>query len=576
MAIKLSSVQALGRVLMLPIALLPVAGLLLRFGQPDLLNIEAVSAAGQAIFSNLPLLFAIGVSVGFAKDNNGAAGLAGVVGYLIFTAMLKDIDKSIDTGVLGGIVVGSLAGFLYNRYKDIKLPEFLAFFGGKRFVPIITGILSVILGGIFGVIWPPVQAALHSFSVLLSNSGEVGLFLYGFCNRLLLATGFHHVFNSLFWFQLGDFTAANGTVVHGDIARFMAGDPTAGYFQAGYFPIMMFGLPAICFAMYVTAYPQNRKAVAGLLLSMALTSFLTGVTEPIEYSFMFLAPILYVIHAVLTGISLAVMELLHVRLGFSFSAGAIDYVLFFKIAHNPLYMIPVGIAMFVIYASLGIFFIKKFNLATIGRESQEELDARNQAATISSPEDSEAVKFITALGGSDNLLNVDACTTRLRLVVRSPDLANRAMLKVLGAKGFVVPSADSLQVILGPQAEIIAGQIRETLTRLPRDSQTIRSSATPSANINPVVDNSIQTVPSSIDVGAIVSALGNKENIKSVVIVALTRVKIEINKPELVDVEQLKDAGILSVIDVDQNTKQLYVGSSAKNLVDEVNKIINC
>ncbi|RTL00714.1 MAG: PTS N-acetyl-D-glucosamine transporter, partial [Proteobacteria bacterium] len=250
--------------------------------------------------------------------------------------------------------------------------------------------------------------------------------------------------------------------------------------------------------------------------------------------------------------------------------------LFFKIAHNPLYMIPVGVAMFVIYASLGIFFIKKFNLATIGRESQEELDARNQAATISSAEDSEAVKFITALGGADNLLNVDACTTRLRLVVRSPDLANRAMLKVLGAKGFVVPSADSLQVILGPQAEIIAGQIRETLTRLPRDSHAISSSTIPSANINPVVDNSTQTVPSSVDIGAIVSALGNKENIKSVVIVALTRVKIEINKPELVNVEQLKDAGILSVIDVDQNTKQLYVGNSAKNLVDEVSKIINC
>lgn len=575
MAIKISSVQALGRVLMLPIALLPVAGLLLRFGQPDLLNIAAISAAGQAIFANLPLLFAIGVAVGFAKDNNGASGLAGVVGYLIFTAMLKEIDKTIDTGVLGGIVIGSLAGFLYNRYKDIKLPEFLAFFGGKRFIPIITGVLSVVLGGIFGIIWPPIQSALHTFSVLLAGSGEVGLFLYGFCNRLLLATGFHHIFNSLFWFQLGDFTTASGAVVHGDIARFMAGDPTAGYFQAGYFPIMMFGLPAICFAMYVTAYPQNRKAVAGLLLSMALTSFLTGVTEPIEYSFMFLAPVLYVIHAVLTGISLALMEILHVRLGFSFSAGAIDYVLFFKIAHNPLYMLPVGAAMFVIYASLGVFFIKKFNLATIGRESSEEMEARNQANDASMANNSEAEKFIIALGGANNLLNVDACTTRLRLLVRSPDAANRQMLKVLGAKGFVVPSSDSLQVILGPQAELIAGQIREVLTKMPIE-RVEHDKSVPQVN---VVRNEIKQplaeVKTELNIDGIVSALGGKENIKSVVIVALTRVKIEIIKPELVIVEQLKAVGVLSVIDVDQKTKQLYVGNGAKHLLDEVNKLIN-
>ncbi|MBX9865620.1 MAG: PTS transporter subunit EIIC, partial [Burkholderiales bacterium] len=354
MALKFSSIQALGRALMLPIAMLPVAGLLLRFGQPDLLNVQAIADAGNAIFANLPLLFAIGVAVGFAKDNNGASGLAGAVGYLILVAMLKSINKDIDSGVLGGILIGSIAGVLYNKYKDIKLPEFLAFFGGKRFIPIATGISAVILGIAMGYIWPPIQNGLHTFSQWMAESGEVGMFIYGLFNRLLLVTGLHHVLNSLFWFQLGDFTNAQGVVVHGDIARFMAGDPTAGFFQAGFFPIMMFGLPAICLAMYTTAHSQNKKMVAGLLLSMALTSFLTGVTEPIEYSFVFLAPVLYVIHAVLTGISLAVMELLHVRLGFSFSAGAIDYVLFFKLAQNPLLMLPVGAVMFVLYYSLGV------------------------------------------------------------------------------------------------------------------------------------------------------------------------------------------------------------------------------
>ena len=403
MALKFSSIQALGRALMLPIAMLPVAGLLLRFGQPDLLNIQAIADAGNAIFANLPLLFAIGVAVGFAKDNNGASGLAGAVGYLILVAMLKSINKDIDSGVLGGILIGSIAGVLYNKYKDIKLPEFLAFFGGKRFIPIATGISAVILGIAMGYVWPPIQNGLHSFSQWMAESGEVGMFIYGLFNRLLLVTGLHHVLNSLFWFQLGDFTNAQGVVVHGDIARFMAGDPTAGFFQAGFFPIMMFGLPAICLAMYTTAHSQNKKMVAGLLLSMALTSFLTGVTEPIEYSFVFLAPVLYVIHAVLTGISLAVMELLHVRLGFSFSAGAIDYVLFFKLAQNPLLMLPVGAVMFVLYYSLGVFFIKKFNLPTIGRESEEEIAAA-KVALISN--DSVEMQYINALGGADNLIKL--------------------------------------------------------------------------------------------------------------------------------------------------------------------------
>ena len=566
MALKFSSIQALGRALMLPIAMLPVAGLLLRFGQPDLLNVQAIADAGNAIFANLPLLFAIGVAVGFAKDNNGASGLAGAVGYLILVAMLKSINKDIDSGVLGGILIGSIAGVLYNKYKDIKLPEFLAFFGGKRFIPIATGVSAVILGIAMGYIWPPSQNGLRTFSQWMAGSGEVGMFIYGLFNRLLLVTGLHHVLNSLFWFQLGDFTNAQGVVVHGDIARFMAGDPTAGFFQAGFFPIMMFGLPAICLAMYTTAHSQNKKMVAGLLLSMALTSFLTGVTEPIEYSFVFLAPVLYVIHAVLTGISLAVMELLHVRLGFSFSAGAIDYVLFFKLAQNPLLMLPVGAVMFVLYYSLGVFFIKKFNLPTIGRESEEEIAAA-KVALISN--DSVEMQYINALGGADNLINVDACTTRLRLVVRSSENINKPILKALGAKGFVTPAPDSVQVILGPQAEIIASKIRDTLNQLGRNL-TIQSAEKAPLAVTKVA-------PVSVNVSAvteILSALGGKSNLKSINLVALTRAKIELKDEKTIDLAKLKAQGVIEVINLNSKTKQLYIGVAAENIVAGINQLI--
>lgn len=566
MALKFSSIQALGRALMLPIAMLPVAGLLLRFGQPDLLNIQAIADAGNAIFANLPLLFAIGVAVGFAKDNNGASGLAGAVGYLILVAMLKSINKDIDSGVFGGILIGSIAGFLYNRYKDIKLPDFLSFFGGKRFIPISTGVSAVILGVAMGYIWPPIQSELHSFSQWMADSGQIGMFLYGLFNRLLLVTGLHHVLNSLFWFQLGDFTNAQGVVVHGDIARFMAGDPTAGIFQAGFFPIMMFGLPAMCLAMYTTAYSKNKKMVAGLLLSMALTSFLTGITEPIEYSFVFLAPALYVIHAILTGVSMAVMELLHVRLGFSFSAGAIDYVLFFKLAQNPLLMLPVGVVMFVLYYLIGVFFIKKFDLRTIGRESEEELAAA-KVALISN--DSIEMQYINALGGVENLVNVDACTTRLRLVVLSSESISKPTLKALGAKGVVTPAPDSVQVILGPQAEIVASKIRETLNQPGHKAATLSTKKSEQF----VSVTKVSSV-SAYDATEVLNALGGKSNLKSITLVALTRLKVELNDDKLLNLIKLKEHGVVEVINLSSMKKQLYIGEHAENILAGINQLI--
>ena len=458
---------------MLPIAVLPVAGLLLRLGQPDLLNIKWIADAGGAVFTNLPLIFAIGVAVGFAKENHGAAALAGAIGYLILTAVLKSINDKLDMGVLAGILCGIVAGNLYNRFKDIKMPEYLAFFGGKRFVPIITGLVCVVLGLLCGYIWPVVQTGIDWVGHALIGAGGLGLFIYGLLNRVLLVTGLHHILNSLVWFVFGSYTGADGKAVTGDLHRFFAGDPTAGTFMTGFFPVMMFGLPAACLAMYHAARPENRKVVGGLLMSMALTAFLTGVTEPVEFTFMFLAPILYVIHAILTGISMALMTFLGVRLGFTFSAGAFDYIISYRLGTNGWMLIPVGLVYFLIYYFLFSFAIRKFNLATPGR-ADASLEPAAEAASVpggipdiggAQAPLAGAVGYVRALGGNRNLKLVDACTTRLRLEVVDDSLVNEPALRKLGARGIVRPSRNALQVVIGPQAEIVAGEIREAMAK---------------------------------------------------------------------------------------------------------------
>lgn len=362
----LGSLQKIGRALMTPVAVLPAAALLLRFGQPDLLNIPAIAKAGGAIFDNLPLLFAIGVAIGLAAEA-GVAGLSAMVGYFVFTNVMVTMNKDINMGVLAGILTGAVAAILYNRYHTVKLPPYLAFFGGRRFVPIITALAALILGLIFGVIWPPVQQGIHAVGNWIVGAGVVGVFVFGVLNRLLLPLGLHHIINSLVWFVFGTFTKPGGTAVTGDLNRFFAGDPTAGNFMAGWFPVMMFGLVGVALAMYHEAKPSQRKAVGGLLFSAALTSFLTGITEPLEFLFMFLAPVLYVVHALLSGLSMAVVTALGIKHGFGFSAGLIDYVLNFNLATKPLLLIPVGLAAFVVYYLIFRLVIRAMNLATPGR-----------------------------------------------------------------------------------------------------------------------------------------------------------------------------------------------------------------
>ncbi|WP_026583723.1 N-acetylglucosamine-specific PTS transporter subunit IIBC [Bacillus sp. J33] len=453
----LGFLQRIGKALMLPIAVLPAAGLLLRFGQDDLLGIPFIANAGDAIFANLALIFAIGVAMGFAKDNNGAAALSGAIGFLVLTEGAAAIDENINMGVLGGIIAGIIAGLLYNRFHDIKLPEWLGFFSGRRFVPIITSVTMILLAAVAGFAWPPVQSAIDGLGNWIIGLGAVGSGLFGFLNRLLIPLGLHHVLNSLFWFQFGEFEGANG-----DIARFFAGDPSAGAYITGFFPVMMFGLPAAAFAIIAAAKPEKRKTVSGMFIGLALTSFLTGITEPIEFSFMFIAPLLYGVHAVLTGLSMWITSLLGIRDGFTFSAGAIDYALNFNIAEKPLLLLGIGLIYAVLYFVIFYGLIKALDLKTPGREEEEENGAEHEAiaAEGTNKHETMASQFIKDIGGTENITSIDNCATRLRLTIKDMDKVQESALKSHGAKGIMKLSKTNLQIIVGTEVEFVADAMK--------------------------------------------------------------------------------------------------------------------
>ncbi|GGV09489.1 PTS sugar transporter subunit IIA [Actinomadura cremea] len=417
--------QRIGRSLMLPIAVLPAAGILLRLGQPDLLGAdglgrdrvaEVFAAAGGALLDNLAVLFAVGVAIGFAKKSDGSTALAAVAAYLVFDRVSKVMfahtdelrasvvqkvqqeDGSLEenvayglqnpTQVLGGIVVGIMVALLYQRFYRVKLPSWLAFFGGRRFVPIVSAGGALLLGVAFGFVWPALGGWINDFGDWLTGAGAVGAGLYGVANRLLLPFGLHHILNSLIWFVFGSYREPDGDVVHGEINRYLAGDPDAGTFLAGFFPVLMFGLPGAALAIWRAAPKARRPAVGGIMVSAALTAFVTGVTEPIEFSFMFVAPVLYAIHVVLTGVSMGVLAALDAQLGFSFSAGLIDLLLnATKSNTRHLWLIvAMGVLYFFLYYAIFYFVIKRFDLPTPGREPEEDTppeskpDARSRRA----------------------------------------------------------------------------------------------------------------------------------------------------------------------------------------------------
>ena len=566
--------QPLGRALMLPIAVLPVAGLLLRFGQQDLMNIPFIAAAGEAIFANLGLLFAIGVAVGLAKENNGAAGLAGVVCFLIATEGAKallhvppEVLAGLPADLAGpaykakalsklsvpiGILSGVIGGLFYNRFSGFKLPEYLAFFSGRRFVPIISGVAGLVLALLVGFGYDGINGGVDAASRGVVGSGEVGLFVYGLLNRLLIVTGLHHILNNIAWFVIGDYHGATG-----DLRRFFADDPSAGAFMSGFFPVMMFGLPAACLAMFHTARPERKKAVGGMLASLALTSFLTGVTEPIEFSFMFLAPLLYAVHAVLTGLSMALMNLLDIKLGFTFSAGLFDYVLNFGKATHPLWLLPLGAVYFGLYYGLFRFFILKFDLKTPGREPAEEAAALAAAPATSAG--GRGADFAAALGGAANLVSIDACTTRLRLIVADQKAVDEPRLKALGARGIVRPSDKALQVVLGPIADTVAGEIRAAVGAGGAAPAAASAAAAPAKAADPKAAQ--KAAPKTAK--ALLPGLGGAANVVSVSACS-SRLRLELADPGKLDEPALKAAGVRALVRLDGAVVHLVVGPDAE------------
>jgi PTS system N-acetylglucosamine-specific IIC component len=453
--------QKIGKALMTPIAVLPIAAILLRFGFGDIPFITGdianiMKVAGEAVFSNLDMLFAVGIAYGLAKNNDGAAALAGAVGLLISKAVYLEIDKELNMGVFIGIIIGMLAGVLYNRFHDIKPPEFLGFFGGKRFVPIITALSSIVVGILAGYFWHYAQSGIDSFSHAIINLNEVGSFIYGTLNRLLIPLGLHHILNSVFLFQVGDYEYIKDgatVVANGDLHRFFAGDPTAGIYMAGFYVVMMFGLPAMALAIYITTPKEQRKKAGAILAGVAFTSFLTGITEPLEFLFLFIAPLLFLLHAILTGLALATAHFMDIHHGYGFSAGFIDYVINYKLATNPILILPLGLAFGFIYFTLSYYIIKIFKY-NIFAETKEEKELQ---------EGNEALAFIEALGGKDNIISTDACITRLRMEVKASEHLDVEAFKKLGAKGVIKPNSTTIQVVLGTKAESVAEIIKGAL-----------------------------------------------------------------------------------------------------------------
>ncbi|CAM4361539.1 glucose-specific PTS transporter subunit IIBC [Paenibacillus macerans] len=506
--------QRVGKALMLPVALLPAAGLLLGIGNmlvsPDFLErvpaldnhtIHAVATvmmnAGQIVFTNLALLFAVGVAVGLA-GGEGVAGLAAIIGYLVMNVTMGTVIgvtpsmigtnaayanvlgiPTLATGVFGGIIVGILAAAMYNRFFKIELPSYLGFFAGKRFVPIMTAATSVLLGLLMVVIWPPIQSGLNAAShFMLDQNRTLSAFVFGIIERALIPFGLHHIFYSPFWFEFGEYTNAAGQLVRGDQNIFMAqlrdGVPfTAGTFMTGKFPFMMFGLPAAALAIYHEARPEHKKYVAGIMGSAALTSFLTGITEPLEFSFLFVAPVLFAVHCVFAGLSFMTMHLLGVKIGMTFSGGLIDYLIFGVIPNRTpwWYVIIVGLILAVIYYFGFRFVIRKFNLRTPGREDPAEDNEDAEASRGKVTQDELPHNILSALGGQENIVHLDACITRLRVEVKDKANVSKDRLKNLGASG-VLEVGNNIQAIFGTRSDTIKTQIADIMNgKAPRAAE---------------------------------------------------------------------------------------------------------
>ena len=468
--------QKLGKALMLPVAALPVASIFMGIGywiDPTGWGANSIIAAfllkaGGALIDNMAILFAIGVGIGMSDDNDGSAGLAGLVSWLVITTVLSSGAVAMYTGAdahpafakigsqFTGILAGIIGGACYNKFKGTKLPDALGFFSGKRSVAIMTSFVSLLACVVLFFVWPMVYGGLVGFGTAILSTGAIGAGIYGFLNRLLIPVGLHHALNSVFWF---DVAGVN------DLANFWAGTGVTGVtgqYMAGFFPVMMFGLPAAALAMYHTAKPEKKKAAGALLAAAALSSFFTGVTEPLEFAFMFLAPAAYLLHAALTGVSCAVVAALPTRAGFNFSAGLVDYVLSFKAPHalNVAMLLAIGVVFAVIYYFAFRFIITKFNLKTPGRED-DDVEAEKAAVLGNSDYAAVAAVILEGLGGKENVTSIDNCITRLRLEVKDQTKVDEKKIKSAGVAGVMRPGKTSVQVIVGTKVQFVADEFKK-------------------------------------------------------------------------------------------------------------------
>ncbi len=570
--------QQIGKALMLPVAVLPVAGILLGVGSskygflPANLStviegdtsifaqgwpvwlaalsglLKVMANAGDVIFSSLPLIFAIGVALGLTK-NDGVSALAATVGYMVLLATMGIVPNllgtapdskvmgitTIDTGVFGGIVIGMVAAYLFNKYYRISLPPYLGFFAGKRFVPIATAFAAILVGAILSFIWPPIGNVINNAGQWAANENpSLATIVYGLVERALLPFGLHHIWNVPFFFQMGSFTTPEGVVVHGDIQRFFSDDQTAGILGGG-FLFKMWGLPAAAIAIWHTAKPENRVRIGGIMVSAALTSFLTGITEPIEFSFLFAAPVLYVIHACLAGTAFYVMNAVGAHMGFTFSQGCIDYVLYFHNDIRPLSVLVLGPIYALIYYVIFRKAIEWFDLKTPGRED-------NESGQETAGSGSElAGKVLAALGGSANLTSLDACITRLRVSLKDISKANTDELKALGAAGVVVVE-NNLQAIFGTLSENLKSDIEDYIKQHGNDSDAPLPTSAPTVAAKSVAPIEVSE-PIRRKAKQFADLAGGSGNLADVHLAGLTRVVFKAADPAQINLETMSSQG---------------------------------
>ena len=577
--------QKIGKSLMLPVSVLPAAGILLGVGSAKFtwlpVSVSSVMAqAGGAVFSNLPLIFAIGVALGLT-GNDGVAALASVVGFAVMLATMGVMAPlvgyepkpimgipSIETGVFGGILIGAVAAILFNRYYRLQLPSYLGFFSGKRSVPIMTAFLAIVVGIVLSLVWPPIGNQINRFSHWAANGNPAAAFaIYGVVERSLIPFGLHHIWNVPFFFEVGTYLdPATGKEIHGEIYRFTAGDPTAGHLAGGYL-FKMWGLPAAAIAMWRAARPENRAKVGGIMISAALTSFLTGITEPIEFAFLFVAPVLYGIHALLAGVAYFVAVTLGIHHSTTFSHGLIDYVVLYPNSQRGWWLIPLGLVWAGVYYVLFTTLIHRMHLKTPGREVEvaEAATADTGAAVpVEVPggaaADGMAARLVAAFGGAANIRSLDACITRLRVELADVSRASPEALKALGAAG-VMKVGSGMQAIFGTRSENLKTDMEDYM----KSAGAVV--AAPPVSTPKTVSPAVTVTPGHrARAAALAAALGGNDNIESVEVVAITRLRVALGDEGRIDERALERAGAGGVMRVSDRVVHVIVGEDAAGL----------